>query len=248
MACNIGAAPPCRKDMPAPISVVIPTLSAAPQIGPAVVALMPGLDAGLIRDLVITDGGSSDGIDHIAEDLGAVFVSGPAGRGGQIARGVEAASGDWVLILHADTRLSPEWVEAARNHIASSPDLAGYFRLRFDARGPAPRVVAGWANLRSRFLGLPYGDQGVLVRRAVLAEAGGVPPIPLMEDVALARQLKGRLVALEAEAVTSAARYERDGWIGRGTRNLLTLGRYLAGTPPERLVRGYSASSENCSR
>jgi hypothetical protein len=118
-------------------------------------------------------------------------------------------------------------------------DRVGYFRLAFKARGILPGFVAGWANLRSRVFGLPYGDQGLLVRRDVLEAVGGVPDLALMEDVALARALRRQLVMLDAEARTSAARYQRQGWFRRGARNLWTLARYFAGVDPERLAQAY---------
>ena len=195
------------------------------------------MGAGLLRELVVSDGGSRDATRAIAREAGAVLVEGPAGRGGQIRRGVAASAGPWLLILHADTRLDPGWAEAVRAHIEAGRDAA-WFRLAFRAGGWAPRGVAGWANLRSR-LGLPYGDQGLLVPRALLDAVGGYEDVPLMEDVSLARRLRGRMRALPATARTSAARYEAEGWGRRGARNLLTLARYLGGADPERLARRY---------
>jgi hypothetical protein len=145
------------------------------------------------------------------------------------------------LILHADTHLSAHWVEAALRHMAEHEGEAGYFRLVFRAAGIAPKLVAFGANVRSRVFGLPYGDQGLLVARSVLDSVGGVPDVALMEDVVLARALKGRLRMLEAEAQTSAARYLAEGWVRRVMRNLWTLARYLAGARPDALVRGYEA-------
>ncbi|WP_108482812.1 glycosyltransferase [Oceaniglobus ichthyenteri] len=224
--------------MSAPLTIVIPTLNAAPALAECARALMPGVAAGLIRGLVVSDGGSTDDTVVVAERLGAVIVTGPPGRGGQIASGVAAAQTPWVLILHADSWPGAGWVEAAEAHMAAHPQAAGWFHLSFRAQGVAPRLVAGWANLRSR-LGLPYGDQGLLVARATLHEVGGVPPQPLMEDVALARALRGRLRGLNAPIHTSAERYETGGWVRRGARNLLTLCRYLAGVSPERLAQDY---------
>jgi len=103
----------------------------------------------------------------------------------------------------------------------------------------APALVAGWANLRSRVFGLPYGDQGLLMARAQYTEVGGFQDIPLMEDVAMARALKGRIVLLPGAVRTSAARYARGGWLRRGGRNLLTLLRYFMGAKPEDLARRY---------
>ncbi|MEL7106725.1 MAG: TIGR04283 family arsenosugar biosynthesis glycosyltransferase [Pseudomonadota bacterium] len=228
--------------MPAPISIVIPTLNAGADLGRCAVALAEGLDAGLIRELVVSDGGSADTTLTIADELGANVVTGAASRGGQIGRGVAAAKADWLMILHADTVLDPGWTQAVALHLRD-PARAGYFRLRFRAAGLAPRIVAGWANLRARRAGLPYGDQGLVIHRDLLARVGGVPDLPLMEDVALARALRGRLVMLGATAATSAARYQADGWTRRSLRNGLTLARYLTGTPPERLRAGYSKTS-----
>ncbi|KMW58421.1 Glycosyl transferase, group 2 family protein [Candidatus Rhodobacter oscarellae] len=226
--------------MRAPISIVIPTLNAEGALPATLGALGEGLEAGLIRELVISDGGSADATRKVAEQAGAVWVTGAAGRGGQLRRGVEASGGDWVLVVHADTWLAPGWAEQALRHINSAPDKAGYFRLEFRAQGLAPALVAGWANLRARRFGLPYGDQGLLIARALYDEVGGYADIPLMEDVALARALRGRLLALPGRALTDAERYQREGWLRRGARNLWTLARYLLGADPARLARGYN--------
>ncbi|WP_226780767.1 TIGR04283 family arsenosugar biosynthesis glycosyltransferase [Oceaniglobus trochenteri] len=225
--------------MPAPLTIVIPTLNAAESLPGCAAALMPGLQAGLIRRLVVSDGGSQDGTTRMAESMGAQLVQGPAGRGAQIARGVAAADSPWVLILHADSWPGDGWVGAVETHLARHGDSAGWFRLAFRATGAAPRFVAGWANLRSRLFSLPYGDQGLLISRELLAQVGGVPDLPLMEDVALARALRGHLRPLEGVIYTGAGRYLTGGWLRRGARNLWTLARYFAGVSPERLARDY---------
>jgi len=231
--------------MVAPLSVVIPTLNAASALPETAAALMPGLTEGLIRDLVVSDGGSSDVTLEVARGLGATVVEGPPGRGGQIARGVEAARADWFLILHADTHLGPGWTDAVWRHIEAGENGAGYFRLAFRAEGTMPKLVAAGANLRSRWFGLPYGDQGLLVPRQLLESVGGVPEVPLMEDVILARRLRGRIRPLNAAARTSATRYESDGWTRRVAHNLWTLARFRMGVSPERLVREYHRKSIN---
>lgn len=234
--------------MPAPISVVIPTWQAAPALPETLSHLMEGLEQGLIRELVISDGGSEDETQAIADAAGALWVSGPRGRGGQLRRGCAAARGAWLLVLHADTHLSPGWSEVVRPRL-SDPDTAHAFRLAFRAEGFAPAWVAGWANLRSRAFRLPYGDQGLLISRTLYEAAGGYPDIPLMEDVALARALPGPVRLMPAHAQTSAQRYQTQGWLRRGARNLWTLARYSLGAPPEQLARSYadaaSRSSEN---
>lgn len=224
--------------MPAQISVIIPTLDAEPALKSCFSALLEGVDQGLIRELIVSDGGSSDASGAVAQAWGAEVIHGPPSRGGQLRRGVAEAKGEWFLILHADTVLQKGWTEAVQAHL-SMPERAGWFRLAFDAKGSAAALVAGWANLRSR-AGLPYGDQGLLVHRDLYHAVGGYPDQPLMEDVDMARRLRGRLCALDAVAMTSAAKYRREGWLRRGGRNLWTLARYIAGTPAERLVRSYN--------
>lgn len=222
--------------MRAPISVVIPTLNAEAHLGQCLTALMPGVEAGLIRELIVSDGGSQDATVAIAKAWGADVVTGAPSRGGQLARGCAQAKGSWLLVIHADTELRSEWVGPVVMHLESNN--AGWFRLAFAKGGIAGRLVATWANLRSRF-GLPYGDQGLLIPQALYAGTGGYPDQPLMEDVAMSRMLKGRLSEIDAVAETCAARYRRHGWVRRGARNLWTLMRYFAGASPVRLADSY---------
>ena len=224
--------------MSAPISILIPTLNAERTLAACLTSLMEGLGEGLIRELIVTDGGSTDATLAIAEEAGAVVVTGPASRGGQLRRGAEVARGRWLLVLHADTELEPGWAPIVAEYLEQDKGPA-HFRLKFRARGLMPAWVAGWANLRSSLFGLPYGDQGLLVPVREYTRAGGFPDQPLMEDVALVRALGSPLTCLPVVAVTGAERYERGGWLRRGTRNIWTLGRYLAGTDPEILARSY---------
>ncbi|AHD00241.1 TIGR04283 family arsenosugar biosynthesis glycosyltransferase [Leisingera methylohalidivorans] len=225
--------------MPAPVSIIIPTLNASGELPAALEHLMEGLAAGLIRELVVSDGGSNDETRAIAHSAGAEWISGAASRGGQLRRGCAAARGSWLLVLHADTHMEPGWAAAVAQHLQDGQGRPAYFRLRFRAKGLMPALVAGWANLRSRLFGLPYGDQALLIRRDMYEAAGGYPDQPLMEDVALVRRLTG-LTALPCAALTSAARYQRAGWLRRGGRNLWTLMRYFLGVKPERLAKAYS--------
>lgn len=226
--------------MRAPISVVIPTLNAESQLAGCVAALMEGVEAGLLRELIVSDGGSDDATRQIAEEIGAHWIEGAASRGGQLARGCEAAQGAWLLVLHADTQLQAGWSCAVSQHLEQAK-AAGYFRLGFDRGGVRGAIVARWANLRSALFGLPYGDQGLLLPGELYRAVGGYKDISLMEDVALARALRGRLVPLKAQAVTSAAKYRKQGWLRRGARNLWTLLRYFAGVSPETLAKSYRA-------
>ena len=225
--------------MPAPLSIVIPTLNVADRLGPCLGALADGLHAGLIREVILSDGGSEDAIADVADAVGARLVTGPKGRGMQLSTGVRTARGAWVLLLHADSELEAGWSESVLGHLRNHPDKAAFFRLRFASGHPLARLTEQWARLRARIFGLSYGDQGLLISREMLQEIGGVPELPLMEDVALARRLRGRLRPLGARITTSAERYQRNGWLRQGLGNLWRQVRFLCGAQPETLLKGY---------
>lgn len=223
--------------MPAKLSIVIPTLNAQEGLARSLPALGEGLTTGLIRDLVISDGGSKDASLQIAEAAGAKIATGVPSRGGQLRRGAEMADGEWLFFLHADTMLPPGWADDVAAHLSTK--RPAWCPMRFDHGGLPARCVAGWANLRARLLALPYGDQTLLIPRALYEEVGGYPDQSLMEDVALSRVLGRRLMPLPFTVTTSAEKFIRDGWLRRGARNLSLLTRYLAGADPERLAGKY---------
>jgi rSAM/selenodomain-associated transferase 2 len=220
----------------ADIDVVIPTLNAARTLA----RTLDSLGGDLKLAITVCDGGSRDGTTTIAQQAGANVVTVEPGRGRQLADGAMVGSAPWLLFLHADTTLSSGWAAAARRFMADATSKAGYFRLRFDSRDPRARRIERLVAWRSRVLGLPYGDQGLLIARTFYRQLGGFRALPLMEDVDLVRRIGRRnLVALDAEAVTSAERYERDGWLARPLRNLSCLALYFAGLPPNTIRRLY---------
>ncbi len=224
------------------ISVVIPTLDAAPHLARALAPLVPAVAEGLVRELVISDGGSRDDTLAIADGVGARIVEGPKGRGRQLIAGAAAARGDWLLFLHADTALEDTWVRDAARFIDATRDRAraAAFRFAFDDDAPAARRAAWWVDLRCRALALPYGDQGLLISRAFYDALGGYRDLDLMEDVDLVRRIgRARLTMLSARAVTSADKYRRDGYGRRARRNLVLLARYLLGADPADLAKRY---------
>jgi rSAM/selenodomain-associated transferase 2 len=224
------------------IDIVVPALNAAGEIVAALVSLEEGRAAGLVGEVLVVDGGSTDATPRIAAEAGARVLPAPRGRGGQLAAGAAAAEAPWLLFLHADTRLVPGWTAAVARFLGDEANRrrAAVFRLAFDDPAPQARRIARLANWRAGVLGLPYGDQGLVIARAFYDALGGYRPLPLMEDVDLVRRIgRRRLVVLKATALTSAARYRRDGWWRRPARNLLLLALYYLGVPPARLARLY---------
>lgn len=218
------------------LSIVVPALDAARYLPASLGAL------GGTAKVLVVDGGSRDDTAAIARGLGARVIAAPRGRGPQLAAGIAATRGAWLLLLHADTCLGPGWQAAARAFMArpDSSDRAAYFRFALDTAHPWARRLQRGVAWRSRVLGLPYGDQGLLIARDFLVRLGGVRPLPLMEDVDLVRRIgRRRLVALDVPAVTSAARWERDGWRWRSARNLSCLVLYFLGVPADKLARFY---------
>lgn len=222
------------------LDVVIPTLNAAASLMGTIAAL--GKPAELSLTVTVCDGGSRDDTPSIARAVGARVVTAPSGRGQQLAMGAEACQAPWLFFLHADSRPGAGWADAVTRFLATSgnQDRAAYFRLRFDSPDPRARRVERLVGWRGRTLGLPYGDQGLILSRAFYRRLGGFAAIPLMEDVDLVRRIgRRRLVPLAADMITSARRYERDGWTLRPLRNLSCLALYFAGLPPQAIRRLY---------
>ncbi|TNF21624.1 MAG: glycosyltransferase [Rhodobacteraceae bacterium] len=189
--------------MRAPISVILPTLNAGADLPACLMALGEGLGAGVIRELIVSDGGSSDATLQIAEAAGARIVTGPAARAEQLRRGAAAAEGEWLLFLEAGSALAPGWTGPVLRHLMT--DRAAAFRLASRSAQPLARLAAGWANLRSRLLARPSAAQGLLIRRALYETTGGYRDLPEGEDLGLASALRGRLVLLPARVTMPAA-------------------------------------------
>lgn len=220
------------------ISAVIPTLNAAATL-PATLA---ALRTEPLAEIVVADGGSTDGTLALAAREGARVVSAPQGRGAQLAAGAGITTADWLLFLHADARLTQDWARAASGFIADPANeaRAAAFAFALDDPSPQARRLERMVAWRCRALGLPYGDQGLLIARAHYRRIGGYRPLPLMEDVDLVRRIGRRnLVMLPAKAVTSAERWRRDGWLARSARNLVCLSLFFLGVPARAIARLY---------
>jgi rSAM/selenodomain-associated transferase 2 len=208
-------------------------------------ALVPAAVDGLVREVIIADGGSSDTTAEIAEAAGADLIRVERGRGQQLAEGARRAKSHWLLFLHADTVLQPGWeaetaaliqaIEKGARH-----DTAAAFRFALDDRGVRAACLSAVVKLRCSLLRLPYGDQGLLISRRLYDEIGGFKPMTLMEDVDIVRRLGGRrLTFFRSQAVASARRYRAEGYLKRTFRNLACLSLYYLRVPPRVLARLY---------
>ena len=159
------------------ISVVIPALNEASAIEACIVSVRR-TDRPV--EIIVADGGSTDGTADLARKAGALVIEGRRGRADQQNAGARAASGEPLLFLHADTRLPEGWAQALRVALARPGVAGGAFRLGIDARGSGLRFIEAMANLRSVVLQMPFGDQAIFLRRSRFFELGGFPEMPIM--------------------------------------------------------------------
>lgn len=214
------------------VSVIVPVLGDRGPVEQLIDRIRPGSGV----ELIVVDGGGDAELARISPR----YLQTPPGRGRQMNAGAAVATGDWLLFLHADSRLPEAWLETFRTHTPSAD--AGWFRFALDDGAWQARLIERGVAWRVRRLRLPYGDQGIFVRRALFESMGGYQDIPLMEDVEFVRRLtrRARLVELPVPLVTSARRWRRDGWFRRSARNLILLTLYYLGVAPARLARWYS--------
>lgn len=224
---------------PRRISIIIPALNEAAGIADTLRALQPLRARG--HQVVVVDGGSADATMEIARPLADAVIASEPGRAGQQNAGAAAAAGDVLLFLHADTRLPPEADRLVVDGLTASGRGWGRFDVRLSGRHPALRMVERMMSLRSRATGIATGDQAIFVRRDWFRRAGGFPRIPLMEDVALSKSLRGMgpPLCLRQRVVTSSRRWEERGVL----RTIVLMWRlraaYALGADPARLAEHY---------
>lgn len=226
------------------LCAIIPTLNAGDHLD-GLLADLAGKDI----KVIVADGGSVDGTIEIALRNEAIIAAGASGRGTQLARGANwanrATQAEWFLFLHADCRLGKDWALAVTLHMNNYPDSAAYFRFRTQkfkgVKGWKPRLMEFCVRFRELTFGGPYGDQGLLISRALYEAIGGYADVPLFEDVKIIDAVKagGNLRRLPANIYTDVSAYERDGYWARTTRNLRLLKAYRRGEDVSALLSEY---------
>ena len=220
------------------ISIVIPVLNDLA----ALQTLLEGIAALTDRphEIIVVDGGQDPAIVALADARDLKYLPSRTGRGHQLHLGAEAATGNVLWFLHADAEPATDSLEAIRRAVRAGA-LGGYFRFRFAGK-PAwyKKWLARLINFRCRY-GVPYGDQGLFVRRSAYFAAGGFPDTALFEEVPLIRTVRaaGRFVCSESTIGVSPRRWERDGWIRRTLGNRLLAIGYTVGLPADTLARFY---------
>ena len=221
------------------VSIVIPVVDEAGTITGCLTALGNCRDAG--AELIVVDGGSSDATVERCAGLADRVLRAPRGRARQMNAGAQAARGDIVLFLHADTRLPDGALAAVEQALTSGAAEWGRFDVCIAGRSRLFPLIAGLMNRRSRWSGIATGDQAIFVRRDSFDAVGGFPDQPLMEDIELSRRLRRRSgpACLRPPVITSGRRWERHGvW-----RTIVLMWRlrllYWLGAPAERLAKAY---------
>jgi len=217
--------------------MIVPVLHDTAQLA----ALLASLERPTEMELIVVDATTDDEAASLRREYAdVVWLTSAPGRAVQMNRGAAAARGRWLLFLHADSRLPPDWMETVRD--AEQADaVGGSFRFTLQSNAAAARVIERGVAWRVRRLNLPYGDQALFVRRDVFDTLGGFTPMPLMEDVDFVRRLsrRGRLLHSPRPVATSPRRWEQEGWIRRTALNLAVLGLYGLGVRPATLARLY---------
>ena len=224
-----------------PISVIIPTLNEAAVLEETLRCLR----GAATLETIVVDAGSEDGTVGLAAAHGARIIRAAKCRARQMNAGAAVATGPLLLFLHADTRLPEGFEEHIRNALRQPGVVAGAFELGIDSAMRSLRIIETVANLRARYLHMPYGDQGLFVRAGVFHNVGGFPDFPLMEDFELLRRLRrcGRVVVVRARVATSPRRWQRLGpWRTTWTNQMIVLGYYL-GVSPSRLANWYGGGN-----
>jgi rSAM/selenodomain-associated transferase 2 len=224
---------------PAPLSVVIPVRDEARGLPPLLADLATAPE--LVEEVLVVDGGSRDGSAAVARLAGASSLASPPGRGAQLRCGIAASRAPWLLLLHGDVRLPPEWAASVAAAIRSGERRAWAFHLAIAGRDPALRLVELGVTLRSRWRALPYGDQGLLLSRSLYERAGGIAPLPLMEDLEFVQRL-GRLAPiglLPGALQVSERRWRRLGVWQTVLANARLRRAWRRGEPADRLARRY---------
>ncbi len=222
------------------LSVIIPVLNEADTIAQTLLSLQtPGVE------IILVDGGSTDNTVEIAQNRGVKVIFSPEpGRAMQMNTGANYATADTLLFLHADTQLPPNYPQQVKETLDQPQTVAGAFQLQINSNNWLLRLIEKGVNARSRFFQLPYGDQGIFLRKETFQTSGGFPILPIMEDFQFIKglQKQGKIRLASASVLTSPRRWENLGVIRTTLINQMIIIGYFLGISPIKLKQWYRQS------
>ncbi|MEJ2719145.1 MAG: TIGR04283 family arsenosugar biosynthesis glycosyltransferase [Deltaproteobacteria bacterium] len=223
------------------VSVIVPALDEASLIG----RTLGRINRDDNVEMIVVDGGSRDRTPEVARGLGATVVRSRRGRAPQMNRGAEKAAGEILLFLHADTLLPEGWIDRVREISAWPNTAGGAFELRLDTTLRWSRLIERLANLRSRVLQMPYGDQAIFISADLFRRMGGYKDLPIMEDFEFVRRLRrqGQVRIVPFPVTTSARRWKHLGMWRTTLVNQAIVLAYLLGLSPNLMKRLYRMKS-----
>jgi len=221
------------------ISVVIPTLNETLILEDnlcAISSLNP-------HEIIVVDGGSTDSTASVARRMATLVITSKSGRARQMNAGAKKATGDLLLFMHADNKLTLESFERMKKIITTDGSAGGAFSLQIESEKTSLKVISLLATWRSKYLNLVYGDQAIFVRADIFQKMGGFSPLPICEDLDFFRRLgrQGKVVLLEEKTHTSARRWNAEGIFYTTLRNITIGSLFLLGFSPQTLSKWYSA-------
>lgn len=222
------------------LSIIIPTLNEEQVLGKTLARLGKQKNSEVI-EVIVVDGGSSDTTLALAEKAGCRTISSAKGRGRQMNAGAAAARGEVLLFLHADTLLPDNFFQLILDAVHLPSFAAGAFSLAIDSPAKSLATIAWFANLRSRLLQLPYGDQALFVSKRMFDAIGRFPEMAIMEDFVFIRKIRktGKIIILTERVMTSARRWQNIGIVRTTLINQAIVCGYRLGVPPATLAGWY---------
>lgn len=223
------------------ISIIIPVYKEGEGINQTLHHLR-SISEGARCEIIVVDGHPEASTLCTIDDEAVIRLRAKRGRGCQMNAGARKAAGEIIIFLHADTRLSPGALTRIMSLMKEVAPVGGAFSLRIDSNRFFFRIIEKLSNLRARLTRVPYGDQGIFLRRDYFHRIGGYRDVPILEDVDLMKRIRkrgDRIVFLPEAVVTSSRRWDKDGLLYGTLRNRLIMMLYNLGIKPERLARLY---------
>ncbi|MBT5470739.1 MAG: glycosyltransferase family 2 protein [Nitrospina sp.] len=219
------------------ISIIVPTFNEARCLSETLTQIQQLSP----HQLIVSDGGSNDNTIEIAKNFTEFVIKGPSGRAPQMNAGAQIATGNIFLFLHADSRIEPASYKKMLHSMKNPEKIGGAFSLCIDSEKWSLKLITRLANIRSKYLGMAYGDQAFFVKSSIFHQMSGFTELPICEDIDFFKRLKklGSVVLLKEKALTSPRRWTKEGIWFTTLRNILIATLFKLGFPPRILTKWY---------